>query len=120
MREPERAPARCSASSRDAGLALAIDDFGAGHSSLARLRDLPVQMLKVDRSFLDACPTTRSSAAIVAAILALGDALGMTTVVEGVEQPEQLEFLRRHGCALAQGFLLGQPVPAEELLPVGR
>ncbi|MDO8211314.1 bifunctional diguanylate cyclase/phosphodiesterase [Conexibacter sp. CPCC 206217] len=98
-----------------AGLAIAIDDFGSGHSSLARLRDLPVQVLKVDRSFLRRVPEDPGSTAIVAAVLELGAALGMTTVVEGVEHPEQLALLRRHGAPLAQGFLLGRPVPAEQL-----
>jgi diguanylate cyclase (GGDEF)-like protein/PAS domain S-box-containing protein len=99
----------------EAGLAIAIDDFGSGHSSLARLRDLPVQVLKVDRSFLARVPEDPGSTAIVSAVLDLGSALGMTTVVEGVETSEQLGFLREHGCPLAQGFLLGRPVPAEEL-----
>lgn len=100
----------------EAGLAIAIDDFGAGHSSLGRLRDLPVQVLKVDRSFLRRVPDDAGSASIVAAILDLGRALGMTTVVEGVEEQEQLDFLRAHGCPLAQGFLLSRPVPADELM----
>lgn len=99
----------------EAGLSIAIDDFGSGHSSLARLRDLPVQVLKVDRSFLRRVPDDAGSTAIVAAILDLARALGMTTVVEGVETAEQLELLRAHGCPLAQGFLLGRPVPADEL-----
>jgi diguanylate cyclase (GGDEF)-like protein/PAS domain S-box-containing protein len=99
----------------DAGLAIAIDDFGSGHSSLARLRDLPVQVLKVDRSFLRRVPEDPGSTAIVVAVLELGTALGMTTVVEGVEDAAQLELLRRHGAPLAQGFLLGRPVPAEQL-----
>lgn len=99
----------------EAGLAIAIDDFGAGHSSLGRLRDLPVQVLKVDRSFLARVPDDGGSTAIVGAVLDLGRALGMTTVVEGVETREQLDFLRAHGCPLAQGFLLGRPVPAEQL-----
>jgi diguanylate cyclase (GGDEF)-like protein/PAS domain S-box-containing protein len=102
----------------EAGLAIAIDDFGAGHSSLARLRDLPVQVLKVDRSFIARVPQDRGSSSIVAAVLALSSALGMETVVEGVEEPAQLDFLRRHGCPLAQGFLLGRPVPAQELRPL--
>jgi diguanylate cyclase (GGDEF)-like protein/PAS domain S-box-containing protein len=101
---------------KEAGLAIAIDDFGAGHSSLGRLRDLPVQVLKVDRSFLRRVPGDAGSASIVAAILDLGRALGMTTVVEGVEEQDQLDFLRSHGCPLAQGFLLGRPVPADELM----
>ena len=99
----------------EAGLAIAIDDFGAGHSSLGRLRDLPVQVLKVDRSFLARVPEDAGSAAIVAAVLDLGRALGMTTVVEGVEQPEQLAFLRAHDCPLVQGYLTGRPVAAEQL-----
>jgi diguanylate cyclase (GGDEF)-like protein/PAS domain S-box-containing protein len=99
----------------EAGLAIAIDDFGSGHSSLARLRDLPVQVLKVDRSFLRRVPEDPRSTALVAAVLELSAALGMTTVVEGVEHADQLELLRRHGAPLAQGFLLGRPVPPDRL-----
>jgi diguanylate cyclase (GGDEF)-like protein len=99
----------------EAGLTIAIDDFGAGHSSLARLRDLPVQVLKVDRAFLDKVPADSGSAAIVAAILALADALDMTTIVEGVETGEQLGFLRERRCPFGQGYLLGRPVPAEQV-----
>lgn len=99
----------------EAGLTIAIDDFGSGHSSLGRLRDLPVQVLKVDRSFLARVPADPGSNAVVGAVLELGKALGMMTVVEGVEQPEQLAFLRAHDCFLAQGFLLGRPVPADEV-----
>ena len=98
-----------------AGLVIAVDDFGAGHSSLARLRDLPVGVLKVDRSFLAPVPVDRRAASIVAAMLELGQALGMTTVVEGVEEGAQLDFLRAHGCPLAQGFLLGRPAPPEAI-----
>jgi diguanylate cyclase (GGDEF)-like protein/PAS domain S-box-containing protein len=100
----------------EAGLTIAIDDFGAGHSSLARLRDLPVQVLKVDRAFLDKVPDDRGSAAIVAAILALADALDMTTIVEGIETAAQLAFLREHKCPFGQGFLLGRPIPADQLM----
>jgi diguanylate cyclase (GGDEF)-like protein/PAS domain S-box-containing protein len=99
----------------EAGLTIAIDDFGAGHSSLARLRDLPVQVLKVDRAFLDKVPDDRGSAAIVAAILALAEALDMTTIVEGIETGEQVAFLREHRCPFGQGYLLGRPVPADQL-----
>jgi diguanylate cyclase (GGDEF)-like protein/PAS domain S-box-containing protein len=103
----------------EAGLTIAIDDFGAGHSSLARLRDLPVQVLKVDRSFLERVPDDSGSSAIVGAILALAEALDMTTIVEGIETDEQLEFLRAHRCLFGQGYLLGRPVPADAL-PLAR
>jgi len=99
----------------EAGLTVAIDDFGSGHSSLARLRDLPVQVLKVDRSFLRRVPEDPRSTALVAAVLELSSALGMTTVVEGVEHAGQLALLRRHHDALVQGFLLGRPVDAGSL-----
>jgi EAL domain-containing protein (putative c-di-GMP-specific phosphodiesterase class I) len=95
----------------DAGFSLAIDDFGAGHSSLSRLRDLPVDILKVDRSFLAATPHDPQATAIVSAILALAAGLGMTTVAEGVETEAQHQFLARIGCPLAQGFHLGRPAP---------
>lgn len=99
----------------DAGLQVAIDDFGSGHLSLARLRDLPVSVLKVDRCFLGRVPEDRRSSAIVAAILELSAALGMDAVIKGVEHDGQLRFLIERGCRFAQGYLLGQPVPAEQI-----
>ncbi len=106
-----------------AGLRLAIDDFGADFSSLARLRDLPVAELKIDRAFLRDVPADARSAKIVVAVIQLAQALELTSVAEGVEHPEQLEFLQAHGCALAQGFHLARPLPADEvtaLLRTGR
>jgi EAL domain-containing protein (putative c-di-GMP-specific phosphodiesterase class I) len=111
MAQPERTTAMV-ADLHAAGFALAIDDFGTGHSSLTRLRDLPVQILKIDRSFLRPVPEDPQAAAIVAAVLGLSRALGMTAIAEGVERPEQAAFLVDHGCPLAQGYLLGRPVPA--------
>jgi len=99
----------------EAGFALAIDDFGAGHSSLTRLRELPVDILKVDRSFLAAAPADPQASAIVGAILALASGLGMTTIAEGVETAEQHRFLRDAGCPLAQGYHLGRPAGAEDM-----
>jgi diguanylate cyclase (GGDEF)-like protein/PAS domain S-box-containing protein len=99
---------------------VAIDDFGAGYSSLSRLRDLPVQLLKIDRSFLRDVPGRPDATAVVTAILELAGALGMETVAEGVETPAQREFLIERGCTLAQGFLLGRPAPARDLEPLLR
>lgn len=95
------------------GFKLALDDFGSGYSSLSRLRELPVGTLKIDRSFMQEVPHNREASAIVTAILDLSRALGRATVAEGVETEEQRRFLLQHGCLMAQGFLLGRPLPAE-------
>ena len=110
LREPERIGPLLR-ELRALGLQLAIDDFGAGWSSLSRLRLLPVQMLKIDRSFLRAIPEDPEAGAIVRAVIALSDALGMTTVAEGVEQPVQQHFLAAQGCPLSQGRLFGDALP---------
>ena len=114
LREPERIGPLLR-DLRATGLQLAIDDFGAGWSSLSRLRQLPVQTLKIDRSFLREIPDDPEAGAIVRAVIALSDALGMTTVAEGVEQPVQQHFLAAQGCPLAQGLLFGDAVPAAEM-----
>ena len=103
---------------KNLGVQLAIDDFGAAYSSLSRLRDLPVDVLKIDRSFLTDVPADPAAAQIVAAVLSLAGGLSMTAVAEGIERDDQLEFLRRLGCPLGQGFHLGRPVPADELVAV--
>jgi diguanylate cyclase (GGDEF)-like protein/PAS domain S-box-containing protein len=114
LREPERIGPLLQ-ELRDIGLRIAIDDFGAGWSSLTRLRVLPVQTLKIDRSFLREIPQDPESGAIVRAVIALSDALGMTTVAEGVELPVQQHFLAAQGCPLAQGLLFGDALPAAEI-----
>jgi diguanylate cyclase (GGDEF)-like protein/PAS domain S-box-containing protein len=111
LREPERIGPLLR-ELRALGLQIAIDDFGAGYSSLSRLRSMPVQMLKIDRSFLREIPQDPESGAIVRAIIALGDALGVTTVAEGVEIPVQQHFLAAQGCPLSQGRLFGDALPA--------
>jgi diguanylate cyclase (GGDEF)-like protein/PAS domain S-box-containing protein len=114
LREPERIGPLLG-DLRALGLQLAIDDFGAGWSSLSRLRTLPVQMLKIDRSFLREIPEDPEAGAIVRAVIALSDALGMTTVAEGVEQPVQQHFLAAQGCPLSQGHLFGDALVPDEM-----
>ena len=98
------------------GVHTAVDDFGVGFSSLARLKDLQVHSLKIDRAFVHAIEADRGNQAIVAAILSMSAGLGMEAVAEGVERPAELQFLTGHGCVQAQGFLLGRPMPAREVL----
>jgi EAL domain-containing protein (putative c-di-GMP-specific phosphodiesterase class I) len=95
------------------GFKLALDDFGSGYSSLSRLRALPVETLKIDRAFLQEVPENREASAIVTAILDLSRALGRAAVAEGVETEAQRAFLVQQGCLMAQGFLLGRPLPPE-------
>jgi EAL domain-containing protein (putative c-di-GMP-specific phosphodiesterase class I) len=95
------------------GLQIALDDFGSGYSSLSRLREMPVETLKIDRAFLREVPANREAAAIVTAILRLSQALGRTAVAEGVETEAQRRFLTEEGCPLVQGFLLGRPMPPD-------
>jgi len=99
-----------------AGLSIAIDDFGTGYSSLSRLRAMPVKVLKIDRSFVSDVDRDPAAASIVTAFLELSRGLGMTTLAEGIETPEELEFLRSRGCELGQGFLFSKPVPPEEII----
>ncbi|MFC7332841.1 EAL domain-containing protein [Rhodocista pekingensis] len=100
---------------RGRGIRIAVDDFGTGYSSLSYLRRLPITTLKVDRSFVSEAPSNADTAAIAATIIAMGRQLGLTVVAEGIETQAQLDFLRRHRCHEAQGFLIGFPVPAAEL-----
>ena len=97
------------------GIEIAVDDFGAGYSSLSRLRTMSVQVLKIDRTFLQGVPDDTGATAIVTAIIELARALGMEAVAEGVENEAQRAFLVERGCPLAQGFLLGRPAPASEI-----
>jgi EAL domain-containing protein (putative c-di-GMP-specific phosphodiesterase class I) len=93
------------------GVRLSIDDFGTGYSSLAYLKRLPVDELKIDKSFVLGLVTDRDDAAIVRATIDLAHHMGLTVTAEGVEDARALEMLRRLGCDLAQGEHIGAPMP---------
>jgi diguanylate cyclase (GGDEF)-like protein len=100
---------------RDLGVRVAIDDFGTGYSSLARLRWLPIDILKIDRSFVDQLDTDRLSRAMASTVLQLADALGLEVVAEGVERESQRQVLLDLGCRVGQGFLFSRPLPVTQL-----
>lgn len=95
------------------GVRLAIDDFGTGFSSLAYLKHFPLDVLKIDKSFIDDIPHLQDDMEIAATIIAMGHILGFKVLAEGVETPEQLAFLREKNCDSYQGYILSPPVPAE-------
>jgi len=97
------------------GIRLAIDDFGTGYSSMSLMKQLPIDSIKIDRSFVRDLPHDSGDQAIAQAIISMGKALGMTIVAEGVETLEQEAFLRAHGCDEMQGYLFSKPLPANEL-----
>jgi EAL domain-containing protein (putative c-di-GMP-specific phosphodiesterase class I) len=99
------------------GVQLAIDDFGTGYSSLAYLRNLPVDTLKLDQSFVRHVDQDGPDRAIAEMVMGLGRTLGLRTVAEGIETTPQLQTMQSLRCDVGQGFLLGRPVPPEQLDP---
>jgi diguanylate cyclase (GGDEF)-like protein/PAS domain S-box-containing protein len=100
---------------RRLGVALAIDDFGTGYSSLSHLSTLPIDCLKIDRSFVSRLEHSENEAAVVRSIILLGSSLGKSVVAEGIETEPQLLRLRELGCHLGQGYLLARPMPAQDV-----
>ena len=102
------------------GLCLAIDDFGTGYSSLNYLKQFPIDVLKIDRSFVDGLPHGEQDGQIARAIIAMAHSLRLKVVAEGVETPAQFDFLLERGCDAMQGYFYSKPLPAEEILPLLR
>jgi diguanylate cyclase (GGDEF)-like protein/PAS domain S-box-containing protein len=105
---------------RSRGLRFAIDDFGTGYSSLSRLRDLPVDVLKIDRTFIRDLPERRDAGTMVDTMIRLAHSLDMAPLAEGIETKDQWRFLVDHGCRLGQGFYFATPLPAREISALAR
>src|SRR5215218_1419850 len=115
LMEEAHAPVTVLASLREYGLRLMLDDFGTGYSSLAYLKRFPLDVLKIDRSFVAGLGRDEEDSAIVAAVVQMARTLGLTVVAEGVERPEQLEILRELDCDRVQGRLIAEPMPADSV-----
>ena len=104
---------------KELGIKFSLDDFGTGYSSLAYLKQLPLDEVKIDKSFIRNITHDQNDAAIVRAVIAISEALGLEVLAEGVETVEQSECLDRYGCYQYQGYLFGKPVPIDQFqLPV--
>lgn len=115
MRQPEQVM-RVMHQLREIGFEISLDDFGMGHSSLAMLKNLPISSLKIDRSFVRDLPSGERDRAIAQTIVDLGRHLQLEVIAEGIETPAQLDVLRACGCRFGQGYLLGRPLPLDELI----
>jgi EAL domain-containing protein (putative c-di-GMP-specific phosphodiesterase class I) len=96
------------------GIHLAVDDFGTGYSSLSYLRQFPIDVLKIDQSFIHQISGNPYDSAIVSAIIDMGKSLNQCVIAEGIETQEQLNFLQAHGCSEGQGYFFSRPVPADQ------
>ena len=100
---------------RALGVGISMDDFGTGYSSLSYLMNYPFTKIKIDKSFIMGLGTEPNSKAVVSAIIGLGRSLGMTVTAEGIERPDDLDYLRGIGCGQGQGYLIGRAIPSEQL-----
>ena len=114
MRDPASTAERIS-NLKTLGVRVAIDDFGTGYSSFAYLRRFPVDILKIDRTFIASMTTSRRSSALVHTLVQLGRSLGLSTVAEGIEEQEQLDQLQEERCDTGQGFLYARPLSPGDL-----
>jgi len=114
MKNPEDVIAKLNAMNA-LGIGISIDDFGTGYSSLSLLKRLPINRLKIDRSFVEDIPEDEEDVAIVKAIIALAKSLNLDLIAEGVETAEQRDFLMDHGCKNIQGHFYAQPVSSDEM-----
>ena len=105
---------------RAMGLKVAIDDFGTGYSSLSLLQRLPVDVVKIDRSFVAGLPHNANDALICRAVIQMAHSLNLRVIAEGIEHPHQYLFLKEHDCDEAQGYLLGRPAAAAKLTDLSR
>ncbi len=113
---PDAGTREAIAALKDLGVSLAIDDFGTGYSALAYLQDLEADTIKIDRRFIRNLPADTRNARLTATVIAMGNALGLEVLAEGVETEDQLAFLQREGCLLFQGFLAAPAIPAPDFL----
>ncbi|MEP6339185.1 EAL domain-containing protein, partial [Parasphingorhabdus sp.] len=100
------------------GVRIALDDFGTGYSSLSYLRSFAFNDVKIDQSFIRDAGSSEGTGSIISAVINLGHALNFQTVAEGIENVDQLEFLKAEGCDQVQGYFLSKPVPPEEIYTV--
>jgi EAL domain-containing protein (putative c-di-GMP-specific phosphodiesterase class I) len=119
MRDTERSIATLR-KLKNFGITIAIDDFGTGYSSLSYLRKLPLDVLKIDRSFVQGIGMSAEDDAIVRAIISMAQALGLSVTAEGIETSEQAALLREWSCQTGQGYLFSRPLPAEEFVALFR